>query len=83
MSSLTAENVTCPGSYFKCKNNRCIPGRWRCDYDDDCKDGSDEEDCAPRICLDVEFQCLTIQQCIPNFQRLVVQILTTVKRKDR
>lgn len=34
---------TCEPSYFKCKNNKCIPGRWRCDYEGDCGDGSDEE----------------------------------------
>ena len=31
------ENVKkCDETYFKCENHRCIPGRWRCDYDDDC-----------------------------------------------
>ena len=31
------ENVKkCDETYFKCGNHRCIPGRWRCDYDDDC-----------------------------------------------
>ena len=24
---------------FKCKNNRCIPKQWTCDFSDDCGDG--------------------------------------------
>lgn len=40
--SKSAGNVTCQPTYFQCDNNRCIPNRWMCDYDDDCRDGSDE-----------------------------------------
>lgn len=25
------DKQVCEKSYFKCKNNQCIPGRWRCD----------------------------------------------------
>ena len=36
----------CTGD-FRCANHRCIPVRWRCDFEDDCKDGSDEN---PSMC---------------------------------
>ena len=36
---------TCDPTYFRCRNSHCIPGRWRCDNDRDCFDGSDEKNC--------------------------------------
>lgn len=41
----TAER-TCEPYQFRCKNNRCVPGRWQCDYDNDCGDNSDEDKCS-------------------------------------
>ncbi|MEQ2206786.1 hypothetical protein XENOCAPTIV_002906 [Xenoophorus captivus] len=40
-----AAERTCEPYQFRCKNNRCVPGRWQCDYDNDCGDNSDEEKC--------------------------------------
>lgn len=45
VSSLPDER-TCEPYQFRCKNNRCVPGRWQCDYDNDCGDNSDEESCS-------------------------------------
>jgi len=42
---------TCkPDVEFSCTNGRCIPFVWRCDYDDDCGDYSDEpEQCGMKL----------------------------------
>lgn len=37
---------TCDGGKFKCKNGQCIHATFRCDFDDDCGDMSDEENCG-------------------------------------
>lgn len=33
----------CPPFLFECKNHVCVQQHWRCDGDNDCGDGSDEE----------------------------------------
>ena len=33
---------TCSTTEFECSDKSCIPGRWHCDGDVDCTDGSDE-----------------------------------------
>ena len=48
----TAPTASCPGYKFTCKNQKCISVGWKCDGDDDCGDGSDED---PRICRKLSY----------------------------
>ena len=47
-SSAEVEVDNCESDQFECKfEPQCIPDRWVCDNQIDCKDGSDESDCDP------------------------------------
>lgn len=59
---LFAATHTCSTQEFMCTNSsRCIPDRWRCDGDQDCKDNSDEMNCEAQPtaspCSIREFTC--------------------------
>ncbi|XP_049644244.1 CD320 antigen, partial [Suncus etruscus] len=48
---LQAAQGSCSPSSFQCRSNGfCVPLTWRCDDDEDCPDGSDEEACSPEPC---------------------------------
>lgn len=59
----------CEPNQFQC-NNKCILIPWRCNSDDDCGDGSDEENCPSNspgsFCNYNEFTCHKNNQCIPR-----------------
>jgi len=59
----------CAANEFTCKDGQCIQSDWTCDTEQDCTDGSDEQNCATDCsgphqlkckngrCITKEFQC--------------------------
>lgn len=53
------ESGTCPPGLFLCDGDRCLPTTWRCDWELDCSDMTDELDCSEcflcGVCLVTHF----------------------------
>lgn len=42
-------NRDCTEMEFRCSDGSCISLTWRCDFEQDCSDGSDEAECGKAL----------------------------------
>ena len=49
-SEFSVQNL-CEPNEFKCPNGQCVMKIWRCDGEEDCLDGYDEQNCGMLNCF--------------------------------
>ncbi|CAI8027512.1 Low-density lipoprotein receptor-related protein 5 [Geodia barretti] len=62
--------VGCNGNHcfsyqFECDSGQCVENDYRCDREDDCYDGSDEDGCSG-TCYSYQFECKSGQCVSPS-----------------
>ncbi|KAG5669410.1 hypothetical protein PVAND_017297 [Polypedilum vanderplanki] len=61
----TNNQTACPSEMFTCASGyQCIFKDYVCDSEKDCSDGSDEEICENKNCIEGQFKCANVNKCI-------------------